>query len=136
MISDETFMVMGGALASLIALWLVFRKIPCEKLGVDFGGAFRGGTHEVSPPWVADPAPSQPPRPLPPYDPLATCAKCGSAEADSTYRDYSQDFKFLPPVPGPNRRRWSWEHMERRCRGCGYVWAEAPRNHDPSGGAS
>ena len=60
---------------------------------------------------------------LPPFDPFAACAKCGSTEAFIAYRNSDRCLHDTG-----DSEVWSdasHERLHRQCRTCGYMWDEA-----------
>lgn len=55
---------------------------------------------------------------LNPFDPEATCPKCGHGDIATTYHE-----EEVPLDPCWNRVEG--EHHDRYCRRCGYEWCEA-----------
>ena len=55
------------------------------------------------------------PQPLPPFNPDATCAKCGHDKVNMRFA--RADSEFMRGFRG-----WDW--LTRRCDRCGYHWYE------------
>ncbi len=64
---------------------------------------------------------------LKPYDPVATCPKCGHDDIDTAYVKYGGRY-------GMPCESWSQiaerEHLHRHCRRCHYEWCEAVLSQD------
>lgn len=60
-----------------------------------------------------------------PFDPNATCPKCGGGEVTTVFvrRAYWSDYGGVQP---------DGEHLARTCTACGYAWAEAPMDAEES----
>jgi DNA-directed RNA polymerase subunit M/transcription elongation factor TFIIS len=60
---------------------------------------------------------------LPPFNPEATCPKCGHDKINCQWHDRNQR-GFSPPAH---------EWLSRRCERCGYIWDEACLNAEDQG---
>jgi len=72
------------------------------------------------------------PTPLPPFDSKAKCPKCCDSDADTWHVPVGELCANLNPE-GDCCHRAQREHMERHCRRCHYIWAEAPLDAKESG---
>lgn len=64
-----------------------------------------------------------------PFDAKAKCPKCGSRDVSTCYHEPAHFHCYesrCPSLSEPMERGTFPEHFERRCRCCGYTWAEAP----------
>jgi hypothetical protein len=65
---------------------------------------------------------------LPPFDELAVCAKCGSQDVNAYYHPDTHSGSTTCPVymwgSHLDRTCCTAEHIDRRCRRCGFTWAE------------
>ncbi len=66
---------------------------------------------------------------LRPFNQDAVCPKCGSSDVYVSHRPNGRDCSY-PRRCGMSQ--FDGEHMDRGCRRCGYVWAEAPLDIEPA----
>ena len=66
-------------------------------------------------------------KPLPPYNPAASCPKCGGTDIGVRHEVgvHGHDCP-LDGLGWMGRECCTFEHLCRGCRRCGYAWAERP----------
>lgn len=62
---------------------------------------------------------------LPPYNPEATCPKCGHDDVHTRYEPTAHHHSCQVREMVTDPVCCTAEHMERTCRRCGYQWPEA-----------
>jgi len=59
-----------------------------------------------------------------PFDPTGRCPKCGHDEVRTNYQRHAHGWGCKDHCP-PHPRCCRFEHLDRCCQRCYYVWAEA-----------